>query len=98
METLLDTLTDVDTLEVADVDTLELNDVDVETLVPELEYVAKLLDRLIVQERVLEEVVDKLKLDEVDVDVLTLTLLELDTVDEGVTTVVATQGLSHSSV
>ena len=72
METLLDTLTDVDTLEVADVDTLELNDVDVETLVPELEYVAKLLDRLIVQERVLEEVVDKLKLDEVDVDVLTL--------------------------
>lgn len=68
METLLDTLTD----EVADVDTLERNDVDVETLVLELEYVAKLLDRLIVQERVLEEVVDKLKLDEVDVDVLTL--------------------------
>jgi len=68
VETLLDTLTD----EVADVDTLERNDVDVETLVLELEYVAKLLDRLIVQERVLEEVVDKLKLDEVDVDVLTL--------------------------
>lgn len=64
MGTLLDTLTDVDTLEVADVD--------VETLVLELECVAKLLDRLIVQERVLEEVVDILKLDGVDVDVLTL--------------------------
>lgn len=54
METLLDTVTDVDTLEVTDVDTLELNDVDVETLVLALEYVGKLLDRLIVQERVLE--------------------------------------------
>lgn len=64
MGTLLDTLTDVDTLEVADVD--------VETLVLELECVTKLLDRLIVQERVLEEVVDILKLDGVDVDVLTL--------------------------
>ena len=64
MGTLLDTLTDVDTLEVADVD--------VETLVLELECVTKLLDRLIVQERVLEEVADILKLDGVDVDVLTL--------------------------
>jgi len=45
-----------------------------------------------------DTLLDTLELSEVDVEVLMLTLLELDTVEEGVTTVVVTQGLSHCSV